>query len=229
MEYESSKAGIAVLGTAVLVVFAVFLVGGFSQMISVSKPDALMTHISSGATQTGFANRDSDFAYFAGPPDARVTVVEFFDFQCPYSRQAFSTIDNLVKRYAGQPVKFVFRHVPIESIHPAAFDAALAASCAKEQNRFMEMHDALFEKQNQITKESLLKFAEEAGVPNLARFQSCMLARRYENVIRKDTSEGLALGVEGTPTFFVNEKKLEGAHDEQVFIDAIDQALKISN
>lgn len=226
MDQPPSKIGIAFVGSIIILVFAVFLVAGFknvlpsrdAQKISKSGAQSISSQKTSG-------HIESDFAYYTGPANAKVTVVEFLDFQCPYCQQVHSTVKNLLARYADKSVKFVFRQFPIEKIHPVALDAARASLCAKEQNKFQEIVDLFYAKQDQISIEALPLFAQSSGVPDIARFSSCLASHRYDGIIRNDQSDGINLGIQGTPTFFINGEKIEGAQEEQIFIDAIDSAL----
>lgn len=173
----------------------------------------------------GFAQ--SDFAYYAGSAQPAVRVVEFLDFQCPYCKQAVPTVAALIKQYEGTPVQFSFRHFPIESTHPVAFDASLASLCAKEQNLFMPYHDILYEHQDQIAPENLSVFAAAVEL-DMERYSRCMADRRYASTIRKDQSDGTLLGIAGTPTFFINGIKVEGAQEPSVFQTIIDKELRAS-
>lgn len=167
----------------------------------------------------------SDFSYYAGSSQPTVRVVEFLDFQCPYCKQAVPTVASLIKQYEGVAVQFSFRHFPIESTHPVAFDASLASLCAKEQNLFMPYHDILYEHQDQITPENLPVFAAAVGL-DMERYSRCMADRRYASTIRKDQSDGVSLGIVGTPTFFINGIKVEGAQEATVFQTIIDKELR---
>lgn len=167
----------------------------------------------------------SDFAYYTGSSKPAVRVVEFLDFQCPYCKQAVPTVAALIKQYEGAAVQFSFRHFPIESTHPVAFDASLASLCAKEQNLFMPYHDILYEHQNQITPENLPVFAAAVNL-DMERYARCMAGRRYASTIRKDQSDGVSLGILGTPTFFINGIKVEGAQEAAIFQTIISQELR---
>lgn len=218
MEQQYSKAGIALVGTAIILVFAIFLIAGFKNVTPLITAKDI-------SPQDAQSHIESNFAYYTGPAQAKVTVVEFFDFQCAYSREIHPVIMKLITRYANASVKFAFRQLPIENTHPVALDAARASLCAKEQNKFMELYSELFAKQDQLSLASIPALAQLAGVPDSARFSACLSSHRYDSVIRSDQSDAMILGIEGTPTFFVNGKKIEGAVDESIFIDAIDSEL----
>lgn len=166
----------------------------------------------------------SDFAFFVGRPDARVTVTEFLDFQCPYCRAFAPTLRKLMLAYNPSDVKFVFRHFPIVDTHPYALAAAQAAVCAKEQNKFLELHDLFYQDQDKITPDSFFDFADRAGLQREA-FERCVAEERYQQFIVKDMSDGRALGIQGTPTTFVNEERIEGAQSEATVRRVIDKHL----
>ena len=109
-----------------------------------------------------------------------------------------------MKRYTDAPVRFSFRHFPVESIHPAAFQASARLAVRKEQNKFMEYHDLLYEYQDIISEERLPVFAAGLGL-DMDRFTTCMGTQRYASTIRKDLSDATTLGVVGTPTFLSME------------------------
>lgn len=211
-------------GSAVIVVFLFFLISGFSAIFPNEKA---FTRFSSGrhsATTLNSPALKNEYAYYAGPADAKVVVTEFFDFQCPYSKQVAPTVRQLMDRYRQSSVKFVFRQLPIEASHPFAFSAAHASLCAKEQNRFMEMYDALFNNQERIVSDDFSEFARASGSAPL-RFQECMKRLSYQGVVRKDLADAETLPIQGTPTFFVNETLIEGAESLDVFVTAIDTEL----
>ncbi len=169
-----------------------------------------------------FSSRDPSF----GTPGAFVTVVEFSDFQCPFCRQAFPIVRKLMQEY-GTRVRFVYRDFPVIEIHPEALAAANAALCAHAQGKFWEYHDLLFINQNQFTQEHLFRYAQTIGL-DLARFQSCVNGKRFEQEVLNDLNQGIDVGVRGTPTFFFNGVKVEGVIPEPQFRLILDELLKRS-
>lgn len=143
-----------------------------------------------------------------GPNSAPVTVIEFSDFQCLYCAQAAPEVAEIMDKYPGQ-VKFVYRHFPLEGAHPDAMKAALAAECAREQDSFWDMHDILFTNRNNLDEASLNEYAEKIGL-DMTDFNICLSSRRYEEKIQNDISDGRSYGVQGTPTFFVNGRRMTG-------------------
>lgn len=153
---------------------------------------------------------DDPEAPFKGPADAPVTLVEFFDFQCPPCRQLAPTIERVVAAYPDK-VKVVYRHFPLHSIHPQAQEAAEASMCAHEQDpkAFHAMHDALFANQEKLRqgRESLIAQATELGL-DAGELASCLDDGRFRETVASDQLEGQQAGVGGTPTIFVNGRNV---------------------
>lgn len=157
-----------------------------------------------------------------GNPNAKVTVVEFSDFECPYCRKAQATLKQVEEAY-GDQVKMVFRHYPM-AFHKLAPKASEASMCAREQKKFWPYHDLLFEAGADLTPSGLKKSAEAMKL-DMAAFNSCLDSDRYAERLEKDMAEGVRLGVSGTPTFFINGVKLVGAQPFSRFKAVIDEAL----
>lgn len=166
----------------------------------------------------------SDIAASVGPKNAKVVVVEFLDYQCPFCKASHPTLLRLLKEYANQPVRFEFRNFPITSTHPFALPAALASLCAHEQGKFLDFYTMAFTRQEEISLPGLSTFARDLDL-NLASFNACMAEKRYESFIKKDVDDALALSVEGTPTWFVNATRLVGAVPNETFTSAIEKEL----
>lgn len=145
-----------------------------------------------------------------GNPNAKVTIVEFIDFECPFSQASFPHFQTIKENY-GSAVKFVFKHMPLSSIHPNAMPAALAAECAHEQGKFWEYYKILFETKK-LDTESLTQTAESLSL-NMEKFSNCLETQKYSKQIQDDVVDGLELGVRGTPTYFVNQQIVEGVFD----------------
>jgi protein-disulfide isomerase/uncharacterized membrane protein len=152
-----------------------------------------------------------------GRPDAPVTIVEFSDFQCPACGQAYRDLHEMLARRTD--VRLVFRNFPLDNscnealpraLHPDACLAALAAECARQQNRFWEYHDRLFENQHTLDRESLFRYARDVGV-DIPTFRTCLDAPATRDRITDDIRAGLAAGIESTPTLFINGRRIDGA------------------
>ncbi|HYG33339.1 MAG TPA: thioredoxin domain-containing protein [Clostridia bacterium] len=165
---------------------------------------------------SGFAVKrrpELDAATFKGPESAKVTIVEFIDFQCPFCAQFSKTLEEVLAE--EQSVRLVFRHYPLP-FHAWAMKAAIAASCAGEQNRdaFWQMHDLLLSNQRKLTEANLrsqvLGFAQSISELNVDRFATCFDREEPTTAIERDMSIAQENGVSGTPTMFVNGRRIVG-------------------
>jgi protein-disulfide isomerase len=141
---------------------------------------------------------------FRGNKDALVVLLDFSDYQCPFcGRFVRETMPQIDHDYLQTgKIKYVFRDLPLESIHPLAFKAAEAARCAGEQNRFWEMHDRLYQNQNALDVGSLPIHAQALGL-NVNQFAQCLNSDKYLSSIRKDISDATNAGIQGTPNFVI--------------------------
>jgi len=158
-----------------------------------------------------------------GPADAPVTIVEFSDYQCPFCRRAEPTVQEVLSRYEGK-VRFVFRHFPLDRIHPQARAASEAAACADQQGKFWEYHEALFAENAALDRAGLDAIAEKTGLDTGA-FEVCMDEGRTKDLVQKDLEAGTEAGVSGTPAFFINGIPLRGALPAADFERVIDEEL----
>ena len=152
---------------------------------------------------------------FLGPADAGVVIVEFSDFQCSASGLVYPVIKQLIRDY-GKDVKLVYKDFPAVGSHPQALLAALAGQCAREQGEFWPMHDNIFEDQDNITESQLKTYAVRIGLNSL-QFGTCLESDKYLAEIESDLEKGLEIGVDATPTFFVNGTKVRGAATYEAF------------
>ncbi len=168
-----------------------------------------------------------------GNPKAKVTIVEFSDFQCPFCRTFWrDSFQQIKKEYLDTgKARFVYRDFPL-SFHPASIPAAQASQCAKDQGKFWEMHDKMFseqEKQGQGTIQfgvsELKNWASQIGL-DTDKFNQCLDSGKYKSEVEKDFADGSAYGVSGTPTLFINGKPVVGAQPFSVFKAIIDGELK---
>lgn len=144
-----------------------------------------------------------------GTEDAALTIVEFADFQCPYSRESYSVVRQIASMYPDT-VRFIYRDFPIDALHPLARQAAEAAECAHEQGKFWYMHDKIFQNQDQLSVTSFVRFAREIGLDE-DQFKKCFESGKYQQEVEEDYMNGVELGVAGTPTFFFNGVKVAGS------------------
>ncbi len=157
-----------------------------------------------------------------GAADAKVTIVEFSDFECPFCSRATDTVKQVVESY-GNKVRLVFRHYPLP-FHKSAQKAAEAGACADDQGSFWKLHDAMFANQEDLSVDSLKKMARDAGLDG-AKFDACLDSGAKAELVKKDLEEGKKAGVSGTPAFFINGQRLSGAQPPEAFKDLIDAAL----
>ncbi len=157
-----------------------------------------------------------------GAKDAPVTIVEFSDFQCPFCQRVGATLDQIEREYGGK-VKIAFKHLPL-SMHPKAPDAHAAAEAAHRQGRFWEMHDRIFANQQEMSGEKYSEYAREIGL-DVARFERDRTSSEVKERIEADKRVADALGVSGTPAFFVNGRFLSGAQPFESFKELIDAEL----
>jgi protein-disulfide isomerase len=145
---------------------------------------------------------DDAIDHVRGAPDGRL-IVEYGDYECPYSRQAYRAIEQVERRLEGE-VRFAFRHFPLTRIHPHALAASAAAEAAALQGRFWEMHDLLFHRQKALEDEDLRRYADELAL-DLAAFDHDRGSPSVRARIRRDVESGIASGeVRGTPTLFID-------------------------
>jgi protein-disulfide isomerase len=157
-----------------------------------------------------------DDGQLLGNKDARVAMIEFSDFQCPYcSRYVRDTWPQIQNEYIKTgKIKYGFRDFPLVSIHPSALKAAVAAQCAGEQGKYWEMHDRLFANSTALGDTDLAKYATELGLET-PRFKECVDSGKKEERIKEDLGEGVKAGVGGTPTFFIGTVDSQGAFKVQ--------------
>jgi protein-disulfide isomerase len=164
-----------------------------------------------------------------GPADAPITIVEFSDFQCPYCARAGAIVKQIHERYPSQ-VRFVYRHLPLERIHPQARGAAEASACADAQGRFWDFHDKLFANQRALAAADLQGYAKELGLDTQA-FEQCVSERKFRSLVDRDLAAAAEAASDsgkrglGTPAFFVNGILLSGARPVEEFYRVIDAEL----
>jgi protein-disulfide isomerase len=169
-----------------------------------------------------------------GDAKAKVLIIEFGDYQCPSCRMFWREVEpRLKKDYIDTgKVKLVFRDFPIVQIHPEAMLAAMAADCAGDQNKYWQYHDKVFREQDKgedglvrFKAADLKKWAKDTGLDTTA-FNACLDSERYKDEVAKDKADGDAVGIPGTPMFFINGQVVGGAQPYPVFKKIIDEELK---
>ncbi len=204
---------LVVLGVLLFIIFFIWLVkqqvprtidlssfqGGATTQLT-NAPAAAVTDISA-------ADRYDDDPQL-GSNDAPITIVAFEDFQCPYCQQVQADLRTTLQRH-GDQIHFVYRDFPITALHPDSQRAAEAAACAADQGQFWGYHDVLFAHQSALSESDLIGYATELGL-NATNFTHCLQSGTHTAEIQQDFQDGLAAGVTGTPTFFINGNKLPG-------------------
>lgn len=159
-----------------------------------------------------------------GGKDAKVTIVEFSDFQCPFCAKGAKVLKDLKKKY-GNKIKVGFKQYPLP-FHSQAKKAAVASLCANEQSvdLFWRLHDHMFANQSELSADQLKKAGKKIGV-NSEKFNKCLDDNKYIAQVEKEIQEGKDIGVKSTPTFYVNGKLVSGAQPLEVFSEIIDKEL----
>jgi protein-disulfide isomerase len=161
---------------------------------------------------------------WTGGENAKVVMVEFSDFQCPFCGRAAKTVSEVKKKY-GNKIKIVFKQFPLP-MHKDAMPAAEASMCVYEQghDKFWKFGDIAFANQEKLSADDLVKHAKAAGADE-AKFKECVASHKFADFIKKDQAYGEKLGVRSTPTFFINGQLLSGALPIEQFSDVIDEEL----
>ncbi len=158
-----------------------------------------------------------------GPADARITIVEFSDFQCPYCALAAPKAMAIARQYP-KDVRVVFKQFPLE-MHSNAALAAEASLAAHAQGKFWALHDKMFGSFREISREKVSVWAKEIGL-DVSKFEADLKSGKYRETVRKDLQEGVQAGVMGTPTFFINGQRYNGPFEVQLLTQIIDASLK---
>jgi len=212
---------------ATFILAAVLIVGAIVFFVNSDGNSGKAVNTGSG---TGSANGNvvvsADDDAVLGDADAPVEIIEFSDYQCPYCGKFWSeTLPQIEKDYIQTgKAKLVFRDFPLESIHPMAMPAALAAECVKDKggdDAYYKYHDKLFANQASLSNDNLKKWAKELGYD----ISSCLDSKKFESEVRNDLADGSAAGVQGTPSFIINGQMISGAQPYSVFKQIIDAQL----
>ncbi len=217
--------GAIILSAVVIAGAVIYSAGGFNGVASGRLPAQAGGAVGAGGSVENLADDDP----FLGNPDAKVTVVEFADFQCPFCGRFFkNTEPEIIEKYVKTgKVKFVYRDFAF--LGEESQWAAEAAECAEDQDKFWQYHDYLYthqkgENDGAFTKENLKRFARVLGF-NSAAFDRCLDSGKHREEVEKDTADGRQAGVSGTPTVLVNGKSIVGAVPFAQFQTIIDAAL----
>ena len=161
--------------------------------------------------------------HIRGSINAPITLVEYGDYECPYTAAAYPIVKEIMSQFADK-IYFVFRNFPLNDIHPHAQHAAEAAEAAAAQDKFWQMHDYLFEHQKALDDSHLLEYAQKVGL-DIGRFKKEISGHIYAPLINESLKNGIDSGVEGTPTFFVNGVHYEDSWDLDTFSNVLKKNL----
>ncbi|MBT3539148.1 DsbA family protein [Candidatus Parcubacteria bacterium] len=142
-----------------------------------------------------------------GSVEPKITIISFIDFECPYCQEQYSILKKVSEKY-NLISKFVFKQLPLPSIHPYSYHAAIASTCAQEQNKFWQYHDKLFESKK-LDDDGLYTTAQDIGL-NIELFNSCFKEEKHQKNITQDNDDAIEIGVRGTPTHIINNEIVEG-------------------
>jgi protein-disulfide isomerase len=158
-----------------------------------------------------------------GRSSAPVTLIEFSDFQCPFCQRVAPTLKKIRDTY-GDKVRIVWKDFPLTQIHPQAFKAGEAAHCAGDQGKYWEYHDRLFANQGSLQPDDLKKHATDLGL-DASAFNACLDTSKHGERVRDGVAQGQRLGVNSTPTIYINGRMLSGAQPYETFVSVIDEEL----
>ena len=157
--------------------------------------------------------------HIQGSPTAKVTLLEYGDYQCPHCLKAYPIMID-IQEHMGDRMRLVFRNFPLSTLHPNAQHAAEAAEAAGAQGKFWEMHDYLFEHQDRLEDADLIKYAADIGLDAM-KFKHDLQSHAFAARVREDCQSGIRSGVNGTPTFFINGVRHDGDWDLETLTAAI--------
>lgn len=168
---------------------------------------------------------DSDHIRGSANNNSPITLVEYGDYECPYTGMAYPIVKELIREFGNDKIRFVFRNFPLYEIHPHAQHAAEAAEASAAQNKFWQMHDYLFEHQKALDDGHLLEYAQKVGLEDIHKFKDDVSRHIYAPSIEESLKGGVDSGVEGTPTFFINGVRYEDSFDLRSFSETLQKYL----
>ncbi|MCC8173422.1 MAG: DsbA family protein, partial [Odoribacter sp.] len=152
-----------------------------------------------------------------------LVLIEYGDYECPYCGQAYYVVKK-IQQELGNDLAYVFRNFPLVQLHPYAMSATMAAEAAAEQGKFWEMHDTLYQNQDNLENSDLLKYAQEVGL-DISRFKDDFGSDKLQKKIEEDYESGIQLNLRGTPSFFVNGEPYNGNWMEPEFLEYLKSLL----
>lgn len=162
-----------------------------------------------------------------GNPDAPVTLVEYGDYECPYCGRAHGAVKEGLRRMGSQML-YAYRHFPLAEVHPHAIAAAEAAEAAGAQGKFWPMHNLLFENQEALEYEDLIRYADSLGL-DVQRFEADLTMHTHLDKVKRDFQSGVRSGVNGTPTFYIDGVRFDGNWAPDMLIAALRNAIRMKS
>ena len=229
---HQSNSGMSLLSLAILpLVFLIglgvgYLIWGISPATTINNPQAAAaaTEPTSAPQQIQRYDVPEDGDPSIGPAQAPITIIEFSDFECPYCRQWQLEVWPLLQQEYGDQIRLVYRDFPLYGLHANAAPAAEAANCAGDQNKYWEFHDKLFTADLTYSVDLFQQFAVDLGL-NVDDFTTCLSSGKYADEVKADYDWATNLGIQSTPTFFINGIPMVGAQPFESFKSLIDQEL----
>ena len=169
---------------------------------------------------------DPERDHVQGPIDAPIALLEYGDYECPFCGEVQPIVTEIQRRL-GDDLCFAFRHFPLTNVHPHAEHAAEAAEAAGEQGAFWPMHETLFANQDTLDDESLAQYAAAIGLEEKRGLQE-VISNSHSHRIREDFRSGIRAGVNGTPCFFINGQRYDGARALEPLLDAVSQPARMT-
>ena len=198
------------------------------RMVIKKKPDEFIAKAIKDRAESAFPEEtfDIDLADHprVGPADAKVVIVEYACFQCPFCAHLAPKLKNIKKKFKGK-VAHYYKFFPVRS-HSRGVPTALAGLAAMRQGKFWELYDLMFANRADLEEDDVLEYAKQAGL-DMVKFQADMKDPALMRYIEKDKLEGMRYGVEGTPTFYINGKVYTGQNDYREIIDRIEEEIDI--
>lgn len=220
VSYTNDKPRKKKKGCLIILAIAIIIILGIITFFAVLVIKAIKNNNQVSTQTVNVASADDPYQ---GSAEAKVVIVEFSDFQCPYCLQQFTIAREIINIY-GDRIKFIYRDFPLLNDHPEAEKAAEAGECAHEQGKFWEMHDKMFINQPDLSVKALKSYAQQIGL-DTNKFNSCLDNDKYRTEVLTDYNEGVDAGVIGTPVFFINNRKYEGIIPLETFKKIIDTEL----
>ncbi|MBI3290957.1 DsbA family protein [Candidatus Falkowbacteria bacterium] len=238
----SSKQGIVMgflAGISLVAVIGFFIVLSGGQIPSLGSNSGTVAGTNTGSqnptptpTPTPAPDAGGSFAnvpevtsadHIRGNANAKITMIEYSDFQCPFCQRHAPTLSQLLDQY-GDDIRLVYRHFPLTSIHPQAQKSAEASECAAEQGKFWEYHDILFANQSALDNASLKSYAGQLRL-NQSQFDNCLDSGKYASEVNQQAQDAVSSGITGTPGTWVNDELVKGAYPVETFQQLIDSML----